>query len=157
MFTRQSFVLAFGFMILSGCATFNQLNTEQFRDENRERLTQLRPGMQKDEVLATMQTQGTQRCIEITAGICTQLEEIRNPYRRSTHSYQGHQYDVYEYYTDAEKRELPHYYRGTPTKKEKPITEKNLTPVVFEKGKLIGWGRNFLDKLTETTPQKVME
>jgi hypothetical protein len=60
---------------------------------------------------------------------------VPNPYR--TESYQapdGTRYELLSYYTDMNKEDYK-------------LTKDEMTPLIFENGKLIGWGWTFFDRL----------
>ena len=102
--------------ILFGCASL-----ETVRSQNRTNLMRLSTGMPKVEVLQVM-------------GIETVSAEgytINNPYRSETMQGKEKVLEVLYYYTDIKKR-------------DGAITDDELTPLVFDSGKLTGWGWSFL-------------
>ena len=113
------FVLVVGFV---SCVTDQ---TAIIRTENRENLAKLEVGTDKAEVLEIMGT-------ETKSG--SSMGPINNPYRTGT--MKGNNEEVYEilyYYTDV-------------TDLDGAITDDELTPLVLEDGKLIGWGWSFIDE-----------
>ena len=133
--------------LLSACATLSRENTETFRKANQDNLKILRPGMTKDVVFASMGTNAVSRCVHSTGGICLEFETIDNPYRRSHFDADGKRYEVLFYYTDDEQRDLRYYYQEL-KRHESDLRDDQLTPVLLENGKFIGWGQELLnDKL----------
>ena len=61
---------------------------------------------------------------------------ISRPFRSALFPKNGHVYEVYFYYTDCKMD-------------DKAITDDELTPVVFEENKVVGWGIEFLDNDVE--------
>jgi hypothetical protein len=140
--TRIGVMLLCG-LALAGCAALNQANTEKFAEDNIERLTMLSVGMTKDLVLGTMGIETIHRCVQATGGICQEFETIANPYRRSQSEVNGKLYDVLYYYTNNRIDDRWYYYRAL-KKRDADIHKSQLTPVVLENGRLIGWGQDFL-------------
>ncbi len=127
---------------LLGCSTLGGV-----RARNRENLRKLELGMSKIEVLTVMGTK-TKTCydpdylllIPFTLGLAlpwalAEAKRVTNPYKTETlESPTGHGcFNVLYYYTNMEEQD------GV-------ITDDELTPLVLENGKLIGWGRSFLEK-----------
>jgi hypothetical protein len=138
--------------LLQGCAPLTQENTENFRKDNQEHLRSLRPGMTKDVVLATMGTAPISRCLQSTGGICTDFETINNPYKKSYIEVGRSRYEVLYYYTDDQKRDLKNYYQELKTK-EKQVSDDQLTPVLLENGKFVGWGKDVVDQTLKGATQ----
>ncbi len=118
---------------LFGCASIGDI-----RNTNRENLNKLSLGMTKQDALKIM-GQETKRgyCYNafmnvLTYGIASGCnEQINNPYRSEILKGKDKVFEVLYYYTDMKKG-----YGG--------ITDDDLTPLVFDDGKLIGWGWSFL-------------
>lgn len=103
---------------LTGCYT-----SEYVRGLNRGQLNQLTLGMTKSEVLSVM---GTKTITTDTGDVIT------NPYRSEV--LRGKEDKVFEvlfYYTDIKSA-------------DGAITDDELTPIVLEAGKVVGWGWMFL-------------
>jgi hypothetical protein len=139
-------VILSGALSLAACAALNQANTEKFAEDNMERLQMLSLGMTKDLVLGTMGIESIQRCVQATGGICQEFETIANPYRRSQSEINGKVYDVLYYYTNNRVDDRWYYYRAL-KKRDADVHQSQLTPVVLENGRLIGWGQDFLATL----------
>jgi len=106
-------------ILLVGCASLDQVRTK-----NRENLVRLSIGMPKSEVLQVMGAE----TITVDTG-----NQINNPYRVETlKGKDGQVYEVLFYYTDVKKIDYA-------------ITDDELTPIVIENGKVIGWGWGFLN------------
>ena len=118
------------FLILAGCGNFFLEPIELLRNHNKENLQRLSAGMHKN---VAMETMGT----EPAAGL---FQWIYNPHRTETATgTDGNLYEVLYYYTDLKQR-------------DDQITDDELTPLVFENGRLIGWGYPFLDQKLPPKP-----
>ena len=102
---------------LFGCASMDAIRTT-----NRENLNKLSIGMTKSEVLSLMGTET----------IKTMVQTITNPYKTEIlQGKNGKTLEVLYYYTEIKRT-------------DDIITDDSLTPLVFDNGKLIGWGWSFL-------------
>lgn len=121
---RKIILLFLAMLYLAGCTT----TLYQVRAENTKRLTKLSVGMVKDKVLHIMGTK------EIT--VCNdwgdKIGVISNPYKTEALKYDNRVFEVLYYYTDIMHSDAM-------------ITEQELTPIVFENGKLIGFGWPFFN------------
>lgn len=125
MVNKYAYLLVLGISIgiLSGCATASQATAR-----NREHLLKLSIGMSKEEAINIM---GKKR---FSAGNLIYSETplmINNPYRSEIVAGRDKTLEIIYYVTDVKKND------GV-------ITDDELTPLVFEDGKLIGWGQTFL-------------
>ncbi len=116
--------------------------TDDVRTINKERMRGLRVGMSKQEVLNTMGTETIQtyykHYFNAEEYITEPDKKITNPYRTEMMRIsEGKYFDVLFYYTDVKSR-------------DGAITDDDLTPLVFDDDKLIGWGWSFF----EDTAQK---
>jgi len=118
-------VLTLG-VILGGCTTCDEI-----RSKTRERLLQLSAGMTKEEVLDIT---GRRRICCTTTGATTKT--INNPYSSEILVGKGKTLEVLYYYTDRKHAGFA-------------VRDEDLTPVVFEDDRLIGWGWNFLNEQIE--------
>jgi hypothetical protein len=82
--------------------------------------------------------------VRATGGICLEFEIIENPHRRSDLHVDGKRVEVLYYYTNDEERDLRYYYQEL-KKQETELRDDQLTPVLLEDGKLIGWGQDLVD------------
>ena len=105
-----------------------EMELEEMRAINRSKLRFLSVTMTKEEAVRTM---GTRTFVDEDDDDFL----VSNPYR--TESYQapdGTVYELLSYYTDRYKS-------------DGKLTKEEMTPLIFENGKLIGWGWVFFDKL----------
>ena len=109
---------------LTGCVS----SLERTRTQNRENLLKLSVGMTKQQALEIMGTK--------TAGGRFGETRVNNPYKNEIIQPAATQYEVLYYYTDLDSA----IYSANPSF----ITDKDLTPLLFDDGKLIGWGKEFL-------------
>ncbi|MBF0523246.1 MAG: DUF3192 domain-containing protein [Candidatus Omnitrophica bacterium] len=115
---------------LVGCAT----TMSQSIAPNRENLLKLSIGMTKDQALNIMGTKAfTAGGFNFVGGYNTAgpAVTITNPYRSEILQGKDKNLEVIYYVTDDKTG------NGV-------ITDDDLTPLVFDNGKLIGWGRSFL-------------
>lgn len=119
------FVMA---MLVSGCAT----GLHQTIAPNRVSLLKLSIGMSKEEVLKVMGTKSFSTYSQGNVlGIPSYLT-ITNPYRSEVMRGKDDKiFEVIYYVTDVKDD-------------DNAITDDELTPLVFDNGKLIGWGQSFL-------------
>ena len=111
-------------LCVSGCGP----SLDQLRAENQQNLMKLSIGMGKDEVIKLM----GEKKVQATDGFFIKYKPgATNPYRRETLQGKDKVFEVLYYYTDIKKR-------------NQTITDDELTPLVFDNGKLIGWGWSFL-------------
>ena len=133
-------VAAFSFWGLSvGCADLGNLS--QFRALNRQNLSYLKVGMTKDSVMEQMGN-------GFATDVYTNLQSVTatNPYKSEMHRVDGRAYEVLYYYTDTvRKKRINVHLPGL--EKANPILEEELTPVVLQNNRVIGWGRAFLKTL----------
>lgn len=103
-------------LFLSGC-----MSLEAVRAKNRDNLMRLSAGMSMQEALSIMGK------VSITA----EGTQITQPYSSARVRLGGKDMDVVYYYTDLRQA-------------DDIITDDELTPLVFEDDRLIGWGRDFV-------------
>ena len=119
---------------MCACATPHSQYTK-IAMENRENLFQLKTGMDKKEVLKVMgENRKTIRYPGLLwmYGIIT-AGHVNNPYKTEFLTIDDKQYEVIYYYTDVKTKG-----------RQRTIADDELTPLIFEGGKLIGWGWSFL-------------
>ena len=115
-------VLCFG---LVGCATLSESTAI-----NRTNLLKLSVGMTKAEAISNMGTEAATAYFQDIGGYHHAIA-ITNPYRSETLQGKDKIFEVVYYVTDDKAN------NGA-------IVDDDLTPLVFENGKLIGWGYRFL-------------
>ena len=115
-------------LILVGCAPSPiQIGLENFSYHNRARLQFITLGMQKDEVLKAMDSNAKAKMKDGRI--------LSNPYKtEAVVNLEGTTVEVLYYYTEMF------------TINE--VGEDKLTPVVITKGKVTGWGLDYLNSLT---------
>lgn len=117
-------------LLLAGCSNFYLDTSDLLRTQNTVNLAKLTVGLNKE---VAMEIMGT----EPSKGIFMWID---NPYRSETLTGKdGKSYEVLYYYTDLKQR-------------DDKITDDELTPLVFQDGKLIGWGYPFLDRRVPPKP-----
>lgn len=130
---RSALIIAV-LLFLVGCTALFY-TPQNLMSDNRAHLSSLHPGLTKDEAIKIMGTEGKSKCNGLGAiniFICMSSEVINNPYRTTGFQSEGKAYDILYYWTDVKQ-------------KDDVITDDELTPLIFENGKLIGWGRDLLD------------
>jgi len=115
-----------------GCKSEDQ--AVQIRTENKQNLMRLEDGMTREQVMEIMGDK------TVTVGMGKSSVSVTNPHSRKTITVDGKEYEVLYYYTDFQQADYPF--------KKFKVLDADLTPVVFEDGKLIGWGRDFLTRKT---------
>lgn len=105
-------------LTVSACSTFYLDSSDLLRDANKENIKRLAVGMDKTTATQIMGTEPSKSL----------FMWIDNPYRSETVTGKdGRPYEVLYYYTDMKQR-------------DDKITDDELTPLVFQQGKLVGWG-----------------
>lgn len=100
---------------------------KEVRRVNCNNLEKLKNNMSKEKVLEIM----GEKKIDCVVGI--EEKSIDNPYKRELKTRGNRQFEVLYYYTHVKER-------------DRKITEDELTPVVLENDRLIGWGWDFFEK-----------
>lgn len=120
--------------LLCGCAgspvaAWNLAESlDKVRSENRRNILKLEVGMAKTQVLQIMGIEEK----KLWGGVGF-TQRISNPFKSEILNGKDGALEVLYYYTDLQK-------------KDGAITDDELTPIVFENGKVVGWGRSFLDQ-----------
>lgn len=121
---KRAWILAMT-VILAACSNFYLDTADLLRDANRENLKKLSIGMPKSTAMEVMGT-------EPSKGLFMWID---NPYRSEwVATKDGRRYEVLYYYTEIKER-------------DDRITDDELTPLIFEDGKLVGWGYEVLRRL----------
>jgi len=118
--------LVFVLMIGGGCQTMSTATAV-----NRENLLKLTIGISREEVLEIMGTEDFIATYWPGGGLVLEVT-ISNPYRSEILQGKEKTFEIVHYVTDV-KRD------------DGAITDDELTPLVFDDGKLIGWGSDFLE------------
>ncbi|MDD5561707.1 MAG: DUF3192 domain-containing protein [Candidatus Omnitrophica bacterium] len=127
---RRSGFLLLMVALLSGCAT---MTASRFTANNRMSLAHLSRGMSKAKALALMRSGvSVYTCDQVSSRKPVRVT-INNPYSTEIIEPYGRVLEVIYYATGLNNNCL--------------ITDDELTPLVFEDNKLIGWGKNFLSGL----------
>lgn len=96
------------------------LTLVEMRTLNRSQLLKLSPGMSKEQAMAAM---GTQAFYDEDTEFM-----VPNPYRSETYTAaDGTIYELLSYYTDLNKEDYK-------------LSKDEMTPLIFQNGKLVGWG-----------------
>jgi hypothetical protein len=135
---KRSGILLVMVMLLAGCATTTVSNLVA---NNNMSMVHLRSGMSKCSVLAMMKSGVNIYNCDRTDKKYPSKVTISNPYHAEMMQIPGRSIEVLYYVTNLRNSDCM-------------IEEEDLTPLVFENGKLIGWGGHFLAGLMpEAKPQ----
>ncbi len=126
---RKILVFLLSVALMSGCASVGHL--DRLMTENRQNILKLQIGMTKQEALDVM---GNRSATEVYFRNLTGSDQltVNNPYKSEI--LQG---------KDGKTLEILYYYIEK-KRVDNIITDDSLTPLVFDNGKLIGWGWGFL-------------
>jgi hypothetical protein len=117
-------------LIVIGCSSIYLDTSDLLRDQNKENLKKLSVGQPKNLVMDIMGR-------DPSKGVFMWID---NPYRTEVLTGKdGKTYEVLYYYTDLKAR-------------DDKITDDELTPVVLQDGKLVGWGYPLLDQRVPPKP-----
>ncbi|MDD4980810.1 MAG: DUF3192 domain-containing protein [Candidatus Omnitrophica bacterium] len=125
---RKMFFLSAMAIFLCGCAT---MATSQLTANNRMNLVRLSQGMSKQRVLDIMGTGISIYNCDLGSSKTRINVRLNNPHRTETIETSGKTLEILYYITDIRSNNCT-------------IDEEELTPLVFDNSKLIGWGHNFL-------------
>jgi hypothetical protein len=124
---RKAAVVSVLFVLAAGCTS----SLDRVRAANRRNLLKLSVGMPREQALAIMgHKSGGGRFGEPT---------VNSPYKSEIMQRKDKIFEVLYYYTDIKSV----IYTANPA----TITDEELTPLVFDNGKLIGWGTSFLEDI----------
>jgi hypothetical protein len=131
-------------LLLTGCAFGADQIWADFRNRNSAALINLKVGMTMDEVKAILGTQSMTACQQSGSyGICLSTETITNPaYTAALVGTDGKSYVAWMYYSSR----CGGYRHGLDCH----------TPIVFQDGRVVGWGKEYLSsaKLDITLHEK---
>ncbi|MFA5251959.1 MAG: DUF3192 domain-containing protein [Phycisphaerae bacterium] len=126
---KKAAVVSMLFVLIAGCTS----SLDKVRTANRRNLLKLSVGMTKEQAIATMgHKSGGGRLGEPT---------VDSPYKSEILPGKDKTFEVLYYYTDIEST----VYTANPA----TIPDSELTPLIFDNGKLIGWGEDFLEDIKE--------
>jgi hypothetical protein len=124
---KKVVVVSVLFVLIAGCTS----SLDRVRTANRRNLLKLSVGMTKEQALAIMGNKsGGGRFGEPT---------VNSPYKSEILQGKDKTFEVLYYYTDVEST----VYTANPA----TILDDELTPLIFDNGKLIGWGADFLEDI----------
>jgi len=124
---KKAAVVSVLFVLAAGCSS----SLDRVRTANRRNLLKLSVGMTKEQATAIMgHKSGGGRFGEPT---------VNSPYKSEILQGKEKTFEVLYYYTDIKSV----VYTANPA----TITDDELTPLVFDNGKLIGWGTSFLEDI----------
>jgi hypothetical protein len=122
---KKAAVISVLFVLAAGCTS----SLDRVRTANRRNLLKLSVGMTKEQATAVMGHK--------SGGGWFGEPTVNSPYKSEILQGEGKTFEVLYYYTDVKSV----IYTANPA----TITDDELTPLVFDNGKLIGWGASFLD------------
>jgi hypothetical protein len=129
--------------LLLGCA---QIPIEDIRHRNVTNLGRLQIGMSQDNVNSIMGT-GSETVVEkVYHESCLsgyRRLEVANPYKTEVRKVNDETYEVLYYYADNFGTRTGYW---DPTFTKGRVPDYILTPLVFEKGELVGWGREYAEE-----------
>ncbi len=138
---------------LLGCA---HVQTEDIRGRNVYNLKRLQIGMTEKQVGRIMgaDTETVQEAVYYEGRLAGhQAIEVRNPYNVETRAVGDKTYRVVYYYADLFGGQRGYW---DTTYREAKVADHCLTPLVFENGRLIGWGQAFAEE-KNLLPESEME
>ena len=122
---KFSVLIVIALLFACGCARLDKL-----RYRNCQNLQKLSIGMTKSKAIAVMGKK--------TAGGRFGEPKVGNPYRSAILQEKDKTFEVLYYYTESKH---VFYFSSVNS-----IADDELTPLVFENDRLIGWGREFLEQ-----------
>jgi hypothetical protein len=122
---KKVVVVSVLFVLIAGCTS----SLDRVRTANRRNLLKLSVGMTKEQALAIMGNK--------SGGGTFGEPTVNSPYKSEILQGKDKTFEVLYYYTDIEST----IYTANPA----TITDDELTPLVFDNGRLLGWGTSFLD------------
>ena len=119
---------------LVGCTSLGHL--DKLRTENRQNLLKFKIGMSKQEVIEIM---GNKTATDSYANY--EKVTATNPYKSEILQGKDKTFEVLYYFIESKHQKVVDAWGWS---QAAPITDDELTPLVFDNGKLIGWGWSFL-------------
>ena len=124
---KKAIIISILFLLAAGCTS----SLDKVRTANRQNLLKLSVSMTKEQALAIMGHK--------SGGGSYGEPTVNSPYKSEIIQREGKPYEVLYYYTDVRNA----IYIANPS----TVHDDELTPLVFEDGKLIGWGADFLKNI----------
>ncbi|MFZ0034858.1 MAG: DUF3192 domain-containing protein [Sedimentisphaerales bacterium] len=122
---KKAAVVSMLFVLAAGCTS----SLDRVRTANRQNIMKLSVGMTKQQALAIMGNK--------SGGGWFGEPTVNSPYKSEILQGKDKTLEVLYYYTDVKSV----IYTANPA----TIKDDELTPLVFDNGRLIGWGASFLD------------
>jgi hypothetical protein len=122
---KKAAIVSILFVLAAGCTS----SLEPVRTANRRNLMKLSVGMTKEKAMKIMGHK--------SGGGSFGEPAVNSPYKSEILPAGGKTYEVLYYYTDVKSA----IYIANPS----TVHDDELTPLVFDNGKLIGWGADFLE------------
>lgn len=142
--------MVMGAICFLGCA---HNGFDDIRVRNLNNLKKLQVGMTKDNVHAIMgnDKEIVKEAVYYQGRLAAHREvEVSNPYKTERKEAGGKTYELLYYYADMFGMGMGFWDR---TYREAQVADRFLTPLVFDEGRLIGWGPEFAEEknlLSET-------
>ena len=134
-------VMAYVFVL--GCA---HAGLDDIRVRNLENLKKLQVGMTRDSVHAIMgkEREMVREEVYYQGYVVGHRDmEVSNPYKTENAKVGGRTYETLYYYADRFSMGVGFWDRAY---REARVADRFLTPLVFDDGRLIGWGRKFAEE-----------
>ncbi|GMQ80032.1 MAG: hypothetical protein BMS9Abin03_501 [Thermodesulfobacteriota bacterium] len=128
--------------LLFGCSA---VQVKDIRARNASNLQRLNIGMSKQDVCKVMgaDTESVREEIYFEGYLAGYRNvEVSNPYKSEIKQAGDKTYEIVYYYADAYGMLMGYW---DASYRDKKVTDNVLTPLVFENGRLIGWGRDFAE------------
>ena len=122
---KKALVISVLFMLVAGCTS----SLDRVRTANRRNLLKLSVGMTKERAIAIMGHK--------SGGGWFGEPTVNSPYKSEILQGKDKNFEVLYYYTDVEST----VYTANPA----TVQDNELAPLIFDNGKLIGWGADFLE------------
>lgn len=124
---KKAAIVSILFVLIAGCTS----SLDPVRTANRRNLLKLSVGMTKEQAIATMGHK--------SGGGSDGEPTVNSPYKSEILQGKDKTFEVLYYYTDVKNA----IYIANPA----TIPDDELTPLIFDNGKLIGWGADFLEDI----------
>ena len=135
---KRILFVAFAAVLLCGCAT---MTASTFTSANRENLVRLSTGITRAQALDIMGVKNCEYNCDMSTAKQTLKVKLNNPYRTEIVEVSGKKLEVLYYLIELNNANCT-------------VNDDELTPLVFEDAKLIGWGNNFLSGIMAAASEK---